>query len=58
MVELTKEQCSSLVELIEISLFEIIRNDPDIDNIDWLINITDVYKAANEALKKEKTNGV
>lgn len=49
MIDLTKDQCESLVDLIEVNLFDIIRNDPDIDGFDWLVNIVDAYKV----MKKE-----
>lgn len=52
MIELTEDQCESLVDLIECNLFQIIRNDPDIDNFRWLINIVEAYKTMKEGLEK------
>lgn len=52
MVELNKEQCESLLELIEINLFDIIRNDPDVDSMDWLVDIVGAYKAIKDEVAK------
>ena len=49
MIELTKNECESLVDLIECNLLNIIRNDDDIDNIHWLMNICSVFKKLQEA---------
>lgn len=43
-IELTKSQCASLCDLIEVHLIDIIRNDTDIDNINWVRNILDAHK--------------
>ena len=39
MIEITKSEAESLMEFIETNIFDIIRNDEYIDNINWLINI-------------------
>lgn len=52
-VELTKEQCVNLAEFIEMHIFEAIRDDVDIDNIEWLRDMLDAQKAFNEAGKEE-----
>ena len=36
-IELTKEQIKALASNLEFCLFDQIRGDPDIDNINWLI---------------------
>lgn len=46
----SKDQCESLIDLIEHNIFDIIRNDTDIDNIRWLCNILDIYKIMSEAV--------
>ena len=46
----SKDQCESLIDLIESNLFDVIRNDDTIDNIRWLCNILDVYKIISEAV--------
>lgn len=43
-IEITKDEAESLVDLIECNLFNIIRNDLDIDNMNWLCNICSVFK--------------
>ena len=44
MIEITKDEAESLVDFIEMNIFDIIRNDPDIDSIEWLENIMAIYK--------------
>lgn len=44
MIEITKDEAESLVDYIEMNIFDIIRNDPDIDSIEWLANIMAVYQ--------------
>lgn len=52
-IELTKGQCESLSDLIEVHLLDIIRNDTDIDNLNWVRNIVNAQKAFNEAVNNE-----
>lgn len=52
-IELTKAQCVNLAEFIDMHIFEAIRNDVDIDNIEWLRDMLDAQKAFNEAGKEE-----
>lgn len=44
MIEITKSEAESLVDFIETNIFDIIRNDPYIDSIEWLENIMAIYK--------------
>lgn len=50
-IELTKGQCESLVEFIEFEFISSLRDDPDIDNLQYVINICDAYKILKEATK-------
>ena len=43
-VDLTESQCKNLCDFIEVNIFENIRNDTDIDNIGWLIEIIEAYQ--------------
>lgn len=44
MIEITKDEAESLVDLIEMNIFDIIRSDLDIDSIEWLCSIASVYR--------------
>lgn len=55
-VELTKEQCSNVVEFIEMNLFDVIRKDVDIDNIAWLESMLGAKSAMQKAVD-EYENG-
>ena len=43
-IDLTESQCRNLCEFIELNIFEYIRDDTDIDNIGWLIEIIRAYQ--------------
>ena len=53
-IELTKGQCESLVEFIEFTLIPSVRNDQDLDNLEYIINICDAYKVFKEAANDGK----
>ena len=52
-IELTESQCINLAEFIELNIFGFIRNDEEIDNINWLTDMIYVYKKLNEYTKGE-----
>lgn len=43
-IDLTESQCKNLCYFIEFNIFEYIRNDTDIDNIDWLVDMMEAYQ--------------
>ncbi len=53
MVTLTNDEVTSLLDLIESNLFDVIRNDVEIDNVDWLANIMSIYAKC----KKDQDGG-
>lgn len=53
MVELTRSQCKNIAELIELNIFDYIRNDTEIDNMEWLCDMADAWKKTKEAEGKE-----
>ena len=53
MVDLTESQCGNLCEFIEFNIFECIRNDTDIDNIDWLVDMIEAYQKLKGGMKNE-----
>lgn len=52
-VELTATQCRNVAEFIERKIFDEIRNDVDIDNIEWLRDMLDTEKTLREAAGDE-----
>ena len=54
MVFITKDECQSLINLIDCSLFDIIREDEDIDSLEWLANIMRIYDRAKSLVDKEE----
>ena len=50
-IDLKESQCINLCDFIEFNIFDYIRNDTDIDNIDWLVDMMEIY----QKLKKWNT---
>ena len=49
-ISFTLDECKNLADHIELTLFETIRNDPEIDNMGWLVSIMSAYtKLVNAA---------
>ena len=44
MIKITESEAESLADLIESSIFDIIRDDTEIDNIEWLSDIMSAYR--------------
>ena len=45
----SKGEVTALIDFFETNLFEAIRNDMEIDNINWLCDMTSIYKKLKEA---------
>lgn len=57
MIEINTMEAKTLVDFIEINIFQIIREDTEIDNMNWLVNMVNIYlkcKEAVETSEKEK----
>lgn len=52
-IELTDAQIDNLIELLDMNFIKIIREDEEIDNMDYLISTCDVFVK----LKKAKEEG-
>ena len=42
-IDITKNEAHAAAELIGMNLFDVIRNDTDIDSLSWLRNVLNVY---------------
>jgi hypothetical protein len=51
-VELTKEQCKSLAEWIELRLLDEIRRDDEIDNLYWVKEMIEAFETLETAVKE------
>lgn len=49
--ELTFDECVALADYIECNLYDVIRGDTFIDNIEWAMNILVAYKKMKEATR-------
>lgn len=55
-VELTKSQCNNVADFIEIYIFQAIRDDTDMDNIEYLRDMLDAEKALRKAVDEYEGN--
>lgn len=53
-IYISKDECTSLVDLIEFNLINIIREDESIENINWLANIMRIYDRAKDLINKKE----
>lgn len=44
MIEITEIEAETLADTIELYIYDIIRDNEDIDNINWIANIMSVYE--------------
>lgn len=50
-IELSESQCKNLAEFIEFNIFRVIREDVDIDNVEWMIDMMDAYKKLRKGVE-------
>ena len=50
MIQIDTNEASSLLDFIELNIFTIIREDTDIDNMNWLVNMVNIYTKCKEAV--------
>lgn len=49
LVSLTKSQCVNVADFIEICLIQYIKDDHDLDNVLWVADMIDAYRALRDA---------
>lgn len=49
---LTDDEVIALADLIETTIFAVIRDDPEIDNFQWLVNIIHAHDKLTERRNK------
>jgi hypothetical protein len=54
MIDLSQSQCKNLADFIEFNIFEFVRKDEDIDNVDWLADMMDAYKKLVKGFKESE----
>ena len=52
MIEITQSQAESLLDFIEVPFLSSLRSDVDIDNMQYVANICDIWRMLNERCKK------
>ena len=57
-IELTKSQITNLANFIQFNLIDEIRNDDEIDNINYLVDMCEAYKVLKEAEEQLKAGGM
>lgn len=51
MIEITNDEASSLRDFIEYTLLDLIRNDTDVDDMDYVYNIVNIWKRCEDVTK-------
>lgn len=44
MIELTTAEADSLLDFLELNLIDVIRNDTDVDSLEWLDNMMSIWR--------------
>ena len=53
-IELSESQCRNLADFIEMHFIDSIRNDTDIDNINYVVDMCKAYEILKKALETMK----
>ena len=51
-IDLTLSQIENLMDFIEFQFIPSIKDDPDIENINYIVDMSDIYKKLLEAKEK------
>ena len=54
MANLTKAECKILADFIEVNIYNDIRSDTNIDNMQWLVYMVEVYQKLCEEVKEKE----
>lgn len=53
MVEITNSEAESLADFISLNLIQVIRDDEDVDSMEWLCNLCRIYEKCNGVKEDE-----
>ena len=53
-IQFTLNECLSLVEHIDLTIFPTIREDPEIDGVEWLASIMSAYTKLKKGIEELK----
>lgn len=56
-VTITREEAESLNELLECNLLQVVRDDREIDSLQWLLNILNIWKKCDALLSPQEESG-
>ena len=52
MIDLTRAEAAAVAQMIEFNIFDSIRNDPGIDNLQWLVAMVHAWEKLDEASRE------
>ena len=52
MIDLTRAEAAAVAQMIEFNIFDSIRNDPGIDNLQWLVAMVHAWEKLDAASKE------
>lgn len=57
LVLLTKSQAENLIEFFEVAFIQMVRDTPEIDNLDYLVDMCEIYKQLKQQYDIAKERG-
>ena len=58
LVLLTKSQAENLIEFFEVAFIQMVRDTPEIDNLDYLVDMCEIYKQLKQQYDIAKGRGL
>ena len=50
-IELTQTQVDNLIEFFELGFIDFMKADPDLDNLEYIVDMCDIYKKLKESVE-------
>ena len=50
-IELTRSQINNLIDFFEFGFIDFIKDDPDVINIEYLVDMCEIYKKLKECIE-------
>lgn len=58
LVLLTKSQAENLMEFFEVAFIPMVRDTPEIDNLDYLVDMCEIYRQLKQQYENAKERGL
>lgn len=58
LIMLTKSQAENLIEFFEVAFIPMVRDTPEIDNLDYVVDMCEIYKQLKQQYDNAKERGL